>query len=132
MLALIAALTSACLGTETGNPTRSACPCAAGHDSDNVPCPAPIVLHVSDAERLLPVRNLTANGKPCVETTLQDTRCELVGAPYDTPGVHTIELSAPGFATTRVEVPVKEDAASACCACRYLPSEANVVLAHAE
>jgi hypothetical protein len=54
--------------------------------------------------------------------------CHLDGAPYTSPGVHPIELSAPGYAALSLEVEVQASAPGACCSCGYSTTGVDVTL----
>jgi hypothetical protein len=115
----------ACAGTETGNPpTRSACGkvvCS--------PCAPPIVLHVSDAVSGAPVEAVAADGDAAAcSVQAADTLCQLDGPPYTTPGLHRIELTAPGHDALSVDVELTPSPPALCCDCGYTPTRVDVTL----
>jgi hypothetical protein len=112
-------------GTETGNPpTRNACVgvvCA--------PCAPPIVLHVTDAATGEAIADVAVDGESACSLETTDTTCPLDGAPYTTPGVHRIQLSAPGYEPLEADVEVGEaPLPKPCCYCGYIPTRADIAL----
>ena len=113
-------------GTETGNPpTRNACGsvvCA--------PCAPPIVVHITYAVTGGPIEGLTIEGDATAcSVEAAGTRCQLVGAPYTTPGLHHIELAAEGYEPLGVDVEVeKPTLPNLCCSCGYTPTRVEVAL----
>ena len=98
-------------GTESGNPTRSACSGA------TCACAESLTLRVTDAPSGAPIgTTITIDGQSfaCTETTTASV-CSVPNASFGARGKQPIVVSAPGHqaTTTTVDIPLDGQ----CCAC---------------